>query len=186
MIYGYARISTQDQKLGLQTDALTQYGCDLIFEEVLSGMRVERPELDKLMDLVKPGDTVVVWKLDRIGRSVKHLVEIMAYFKENDIHFVSLQDNIDTSTAMGRFVFTIFAGLAEFEREMIVERTKAGLQAAKERGRLGGRPRKSKKRMETALKMYESREFTVNEICQQLNIGKSTFYRYLNRTERIK
>jgi DNA invertase Pin-like site-specific DNA recombinase len=180
LIYGYARVSTQDQRLELQTDALNNYGCDCIYEEKTSGTRVERPELDKLLKKVKTGDTVVVWKLDRIGRSVKHLVEIMAYLKERAIHFVSLQDNIDTSTAMGRFVFTIFAGLAEFEREMIVERTNAGLQAAKERGRIGGRPKKSKKRMETALRMYDSKEYTVKEICEQLNIGKSTFYRYLN------
>ena len=180
MIYGYARVSTSDQKLISQLDALKQYGCEMILEEKMSGVRVERPVLDSLLKKVKTGDTVVVWKLDRIGRSVKHLVEIMEFFKEKNIHFVSLNDNIDTTTAMGRFVFTIFAGLAEFEREMIVERTKAGLQSARERGNVGGRPKKSKKRMDTAIRMYKSKEYTVSEICQQLNIGKSTFYRYLN------
>ncbi|RDV11913.1 recombinase family protein [Pontibacter diazotrophicus] len=140
MKIGYARVSTQDQKLELQLDALTQHGCGQIFREKKSGKSKERPELEKMISQLRSGDTVVVWKLDRLGRSLRDLIDLVSEFKERGVEFVSLQDGINTATPTGRFTFNIFASLAEFEREIIRERTKAGLDSAKTRGRKGGRP----------------------------------------------
>lgn len=178
MLIGYARVSRTDQELRLQLDALTEAGCIKIFEEKVSGKDRSRPELDAMLAMLRPGDTVVVWKLDRIGRSMKHLIELMEFFDKNEVNFVSLQEKIDTSTATGRMLFHIMAALAQFEREMIQERTQAGLSAARARGRVGGQPRIQKKKIEQALKMYDSKEFSVKEICDTVGISKATLYRY--------
>jgi len=141
MKIGYARVSTQDQKLELQLDDLKKYGCETIFKEKMSGKNKTRPQLTRMIDQLRKGDVVVVWKLDRLGRSLKDLIELVSSFREKGVEFVSLKDGIDTGTATGRFTFNIFASLAEFEREIIRERTMAGLEAAKTRGRKGARPK---------------------------------------------
>jgi DNA invertase Pin-like site-specific DNA recombinase len=136
----YARVSTQDQKLELQIDELTRQGCGLIFKEKKTGKTTDRTELEKMLGQLRSGDTVVVWKLDRLGRSLRDLIDLVAGFKSRGVEFISLQDGINTATPTGRFTFNIFASLAEFEREIIRERTKAGLEATKARGRSGGWP----------------------------------------------
>ncbi|GAA4443178.1 recombinase family protein [Pontibacter saemangeumensis] len=187
MKVGYARVSTQDQKLELQTDALTHYGCGQLFREKKSGRNKERPELEKMINQLRAGDTVVVWKLDRLGRSLRDLIDLVAEFKERGVEFVSLQDGINTATPTGRFTFNIFASLAEFEREIIRERTKAGLAAAKARGKKGGRPAGlSKPAMEKARSariLFGSGTKTVEEIAQILGIGRATCYRYLGQAK---
>ena len=141
MLIGYARVSTQDQKLSSQRDALKKAGCERIYTDKISGASENRSGLDKAMDQLRPGDTLVVWKLDRLGRSLSHLVELVNNLKEREIGFRSLQENIDTTSGVGKLVFHIFASLAEFERDLIRERTIAGLNSARARGRLGGRPK---------------------------------------------
>ena len=141
MKLGYARIFTKDQNLELQEDALKKFGCEKIYKDVASGAKQDRPNLNALIDSCRKGDIVVVWKLDRLGRSLRHLVELVNTLIEKEIGLVSLNDPIDTTTAQGRLVFNIFSSLAEFERELIKERTQAGLSSARARGRLGGRPK---------------------------------------------
>lgn len=182
-IVGYARVSTKEQNLNLQLDALKAAGCKFIFEEKVSGVK-ERPELDRALAYLREGDTFVIWKLDRLGRSLKDLVNIVDGLQKRNIAFKSVVDGIDTNSALGRCQFGIFASLAEYEREMIVERTRAGLQAAKERGRLTGRPvglsEDAKRKAIAAKRLYENHDCTIKEICKILQIGsKSTLYRYL-------
>ena len=183
MRVGYARVSTREQNVELQVDALKQAQCEQIFEEVASGANTARPVLDDLLSRLRPGDVLVIWKLDRLGRSLKHLVTLTSELLERQIGLVSLNDPIDTTTAQGRLVFNIFASLAEFERDLIRERTQAGLQAARARGRKGGRPRGlSKQAKATAMAaetLYREGELSVQEICDQLNISKPTLYSYL-------
>lgn len=183
MKIGYARVSTQDQKLELQTDALTHHGCGQIYKEKKSGKTRERPELEKMVAQLRPGDTVVVWKLDRLGRSLRDLIDLVAEFKERGVEFVSLQDGINTATPTGRFTFNVFASLAEFEREIIRERTKAGLDSAKARGKKGGRPaglsRAATEKARSARILFDSGTKTVEEIASILGIGRATCYRYL-------
>jgi len=140
VLIGYARVSTQDQNLDLQLDALKQAGCELLFTDTLSGAKAERPGLKDTLSHLRRDDTLVVWKLDRLGRTTKGLIDLVEQLKERGIGFKSLQDNIDTSTPMGQFFFVVFSAIAELERSMIRERSKAGLLAAKARGRKGGRP----------------------------------------------
>lgn len=179
VIFGYARVSTRDQNLEAQLDALTKYGVDRIYQEKITGTRKDRPELDELLKVLRSGDKVVVYKLDRISRSTRHLLELSEIFETKNVDFVSINDAIDTSTPMGRFFFRILASLAELERDLIVERTKAGLEAARARGRNGGRPRKRKDKIELAIKMYKSKDYTLKEIVQATGVGKTTLYRYL-------
>lgn len=183
MIIGYARVSTSDQSLDLQVDALEEARCEKIFTEKASGAKRERPELDRMLSELRSGDVLVVWKLDRIGRSLKHLVELVVTLRERGIGFKSLQDPIDTSTAQGRLVFNIFASLAEFEREMIRERTLAGLGSARARGRVGGRPKglsaEAERTAIAAEALYRSGEFSTTEMCEKLDVSRSTFYKYL-------
>lgn len=179
MLIGYARVSTGDQNLNLQKDALTKAGCKEVFEDTVSGTKSERTGLDKLLKYMRPGDTVVVWKLDRLGRSLKHLIELVQLFHDRGIGFKSLQENIDTTTASGKLFLHIFGALAEFERELIKERTLAGLKAAAERGRKGGRPRAmDEKKIEQARALHRS-QIPISEICQTLGISKGTLYRNL-------
>ena len=141
MLIGYARVSTSDQTLNLQQDALEKIGCVKIFTDVMSGSTTERSGLDEALAYVREGDTLVVWRLDRLGRSLKHLIETITNLNNRKIGFKSITENIDTTTSGGKLVFHIFGALAEFERNLIKERTQAGLQAARSRGHLGGRPK---------------------------------------------
>lgn len=183
MKIGYARVSTKDQSFDLQVDALKKYGCEKIYREIISGAKAERAVLNDLMKNIRAGDILVVWKLDRLGRSLKHLVMLVNELMEKDIGLVSLNDPIDTSTTQGRFTFNIFASLAEFEREMARERTRAGLSAARARGRLGGRPKGLSKKAEAtacaAEALYKEGILSVQEIANKLGICKGTLYSYL-------
>lgn len=178
MIYGYARVSTGDQTTDLQKDALVKAGCDRIFTDVASGAKTHRPELDHMLDLLREDDTVVVWKLDRLGRSMQNLVDLMATFDGRGVQFRSLTEAIDTSNPGGTLVFNIFGSLAQFERDLIRERTRAGLAAALARGRKGGRPAKlDEKQVREVRRLYESKSVTVNQIAAMMDVGRSTIYR---------
>lgn len=179
---GYARVSTTDQDAQLQHDALTAAGCYRIFTDTASGALQSRPELDKLLDQLRPGDTLVVWRLDRLGRSIRHLIDQLSDLQDRGIGFRSLQENIDTTTSGGRLVFHIFASLAEFERDLITERTNAGLAAARARGRTGGRPTLlSGDKLATARKLYDQQDMTVAQIGEVLGVSRTTIYRALRR-----
>ena len=183
MKIGYARVSTRDQNADLQIDALKKAGCERIYQDVASGSKSARPELDKLLVHVRAGDAVVIWKLDRLGRSLKHLVELVGELAARNVGLQSLNDPIDTTHAQGRFVFNLFASLAEFERELIRERTQAGLSAARSRGRVGGRPKGLPAQAEAtamaAETLYREGRLSVSAIGKKLHISKSTLYRYL-------
>ena len=180
MQIGYARVSTIEQNVAPQIDQLEKAGCDRIFRDKASGAKTERPGLQEALDFLREGDSLVVWRLDRLGRSLKHLLETVNMLEERGIGFRSLQESIDTTTSSGRLIFHIFGALAEFERNLIRERTMAGLRAARARGRVGGRPRKlDSKKTELAYKLYDERKYTVKEISQILGISKPTLYFYL-------
>lgn len=183
MKIGYARVSTRDQKPDLQLDALKAAGCERVYQDVASGAKTARPALDELLGQLRAGDVLVIWKLDRMGRSLKHLVELVGHLMERKVGLLSLNDPIDTTSAQGRLVFNLFASLAEFERELIRERTNAGLTAARARGRVGGRPRGLSPEAEaTALAadtLYRERKLSVAAIAQKLHVSKSTLYSYL-------
>ena len=178
-IIGYARVSTKDQKLDLQTDALKHYGVGRIFSEKMSGTKSDRPELLEMMKYMREGDTVVVWKLDRIGRSMRDLINIVGEFEKRGVNFVSLKENIDTSNATGKLIFNIFASLAEFERDIISERTRAGLESARTRGHLGGRPPVNEDKIKLVRKLHNSKQYSIPEIMRIAEISKATLYRYL-------
>ena len=180
MLVGYARVSTQDQNPALQLDALNGAGCGKVFTEKASGALRERPQLKAALDYVRAGDTLVVWKLDRLARSIKQLIETVEEMGERKIGLRSLTEAIDTTTAGGKLVFHVFAALAEFERGVIRERTKAGLEAARERGKLGGRPPALKASDRAAAKaMLRDPEITVAEVAKRLGVVPSTLYRHL-------
>lgn len=179
MNIGYARVSTQDQNLDFQKQALKQAGCKKIFEDQLSGSRGDRAGLARALETLRAGDTLVVWKLDRLGRSVKHLVDLVAELQEQDIQFKSLTDNIDTSTTSGRFFFHVMASLAQMERELTLERTHAGLAAAKQQGKVGGR-----KRQMTDSKIHSARHLLADglaprEVAKNLGVSVPTLYRWV-------
>lgn len=179
-LLGYARVSTLEQNSHLQTDALKSAGCYLVFTDRASGALDERRELAKLFDQVRPGDTVVVWRLDRLGRSLRHLIDTVNALAERKVAFRSLTENIDTTTSGGKLVFHIFGALAEFERELIRERTQAGLGAARARGRHGGRPTvMPPDKVATARQMYDSKKFTVEAIARVLGVSRASIYRHL-------
>lgn len=179
MLIGYARVSTQDQNLTLQLEALSKAGCQRIFEDKISGSRSERSGLAQALDILREGDTLVVWKLDRLGRSVKGLVDLVAQLHKQNIHFKSLTDSIDTGTPSGRFFFHVMASLAEMERELTVERTRAGLEIAKQLGRRGGRKRKmTDSKIESAKKLL-SNSVPPRDIADNLNISIPTLYRWI-------
>jgi DNA invertase Pin-like site-specific DNA recombinase len=180
MLIGYARVSTDDQNLGLQRDALEKAGCEKIYADQQSGASTERLGLNGILEMARPGDTLVVWRLDRLGRSLKHLIHLMEQLDRQGIGLRSLQENIDTTTSGGRLVFHLFGALAEFERNLIRERTRAGLSAARARGRQGGRPKRlDPKKRELALRLYQERQHSIAELCQLMGISKSTLYNYL-------
>ncbi|HAU1790001.1 TPA: recombinase family protein [Legionella pneumophila] len=183
MKIGYARVSTKEQSLSMQVDALKKTGCDQIHEEIASGAKTARPVLDEIVRNLRDGDTLVIWKLDRLGRNLAHLIHLTTKLIEKKVGLISLNDPIDTTTAQGRLVFGIFASLAEFERELIRERTQAGLKSARARGRKGGRPKgMSKSAMEKAAiaeALYKNGTIPVKKIAEQLDISKTTLYLYL-------
>src|SRR5213082_909011 len=183
MYVGYARVSTQDQTLNLQKDALEKIGCSKIFTDTASGATVERKGLDEALAYVREGDTLVVWRLYRLGRSLQYLIETIAKLNKRKIGFKSITENIDTTTSGGKLVFHIFGALAEFERDIIKDRTKAGLHAARARGRLGGRPKAktldTPKKVALAQSLYENEDNTIDEICKTLNVSRATLYRYI-------
>ncbi|WNB84718.1 recombinase family protein [Cellulomonas sp. ATA003] len=181
-LLGYARVSTIDQDATLQIDALNRAGCYRVFVDTNSGALQRRPELDKLLDQIRPGDTLVVWRLDRLGRSIRHLIDQLQVLAEREVGFRSLQETIDTTSPGGRLVFHVFAALAEFERDLIRERTNAGLTAARARGRTGGRPSSlSTDQVKAARRMYDQKDMTVAQIGDVLGVSRTTIYRALNR-----
>jgi DNA invertase Pin-like site-specific DNA recombinase len=183
MLIGYARVSTHEQTLNLQRDALAKAGCNKIFTDTASGARTERKGLEEALNYVRKGDTLIVWRLDRLGRSLPHLNTIMTDLEERGIGFKSLTENIDTTTSGGKLIFHIFGALAEFERNLIRERTQAGLVAARARGKRGGRPKAlTSKQHGIALDLYEKRH-PIQEICRTLQISKATLYRALKTAE---
>ena len=181
---GYARVSTDDQNLSLQVDALTRFGVDAkdIYSDKISGAKEDRPGLAKCLDALQPKDTLVVWRLDRLGRSMRHLVTLIEELREQNIGFKSINDGaIDTTSASGEMIFNIFAALAQFERRLIQERTKAGIAAARGRGRTGGRPRTpdDAPKIVLAQKLFADKSVSLDDICNTLSISKSTLYRYV-------
>jgi len=180
MLIGYARVSTVDQNLALQRDALTDAGCEKIFTEQISGVVVERPELTAALEFARDGDTLVVWKLDRLARSMKQLIETVDMLKSRSIGFRSLTESLDTTTAQGLLVFHMFGALAEFERSLIRERMQAGLAAAKRLGRTGGRPPKlTDDDIEAAKAMLTNPDIGVASVANRLGVSLATLYRYI-------
>jgi len=181
---GYARVSTQDQRLDVQHEALTRSECEKTFDDTMSGRVADRPGLQRALDVLRDGDTLVVWKLDRLGRSVKQLVDLVSRFEEEGIHFVSLTDSIDTSTPAGRFFFHVMASLAEMERELTVERTRAGLETARLRGRTGGRRRLMTESKVEAAKQLLATGRPSRDIASDLGVSIATLYRWVPASER--
>ena len=180
MRVGYARVSTDDQNLNLQRDALNQAGCEQLFEDQFSGAKAERPGLQQALQYARAGDTLVVWRLDRLSRSLKDLIEMVTLLESKNIGLKSLQEAIDTSSSSGKLIFHIFGALAEFERNLIRERTQAGLQAARARGRKGGRPKAlNKDKQALAVKLYDEKKHTVDQICEMMGVSKPTLYKYI-------
>src|SRR6059058_368651 len=180
MNIGYARVSTFDQHLDLQKDALTRAGCEKIFTDTMSGAKAERPGLVQALTFMRAGDILVVWKLDRLGRSLRNLIDVVTELETLGIGFRSVTESIDTTTSGGKLIFHIFGALAEFERDLIRERTNAGLVAARARGRKGGRPKSlTGKKTAMAQALYNDKNNTVDEICKTLNISRATLYRYI-------
>jgi len=180
MLIGYARVSTDDQNLDLQRDALTQDGCHKIYEDRESGAKAERPGLITTLEVLREGDTLVVWRLDRLGRTLKDLIALAEKLESRRIGFKSLKENIDTTTSGGKLVFHLFGALAEFERNLIRERTQAGLTAARARGRLGGRPKAlDPATRQLAIRLYRERQHSIDDICKMMRISKPTLYSYL-------
>jgi DNA invertase Pin-like site-specific DNA recombinase len=185
MLIGYARVSTDDQNLNLQRDALQQAGCAKIYEDHLSGVKAARPGLQQALEVARTGDVLVVWRLDRLGRSLKDLIEMVETLSERGIELHSLQEALTTTTSSGQLIFHLFGALAEFERNLIRERTQAGLKAARARGRKGGRPKALEPaKRQLALKLYEERQHTIKEICRIMGISKPTLYNYIAETLR--
>jgi DNA invertase Pin-like site-specific DNA recombinase len=184
MIIGYVRVSRNEQNLELQLDALKKIGCEQIFQEKISGGEKERPQYLKMIELLRKGDVITVWRIDRLGRTTLELIKLMVEFREKGIEFRSIVEGIDTSTSMGRIWYMLSSIFAENEREIIRERTKAGLISARSRGKVGGRPKglteNAQKVAMTAATLYNAKKLSTNEICAMLNIGsKTTLYRYL-------
>lgn len=187
MKLGYARCSTLDQNLDWQIDALTKEGCDRIFQEKFTGTRKDRPELLRMMDMLRERDTVIICELTRLSRSVKDLFDLVEQVEKAGANIKSLKEPwLDTTTPQGRLLFTIFSGVSQFERELIRERTMEGLASARARGRMGGRPGKDKKIVEQALTLYDSKAYSVDEISKTTGISRATLYKYVNlRKEKI-
>ena len=186
MLIGYARVSTDDQKLDLQLDALIKSGCEKIYDDYMSGAKAERPGLTKALDQCRSGDTLVVWRLDRLGRSIKNLIDLAELLEKKGVGLKSCQEAIDTNTSGGKLIFHMFGALAEFERNLLRERTRAGLDAARARGRTGGRPKALDLKARTlALSLYDNKQHTIKDICEMMQIGKTTLYSYLSSRDKV-
>src|SRR5713226_9056491 len=181
MKIGYVRVSKHEQNEALQRDALKEAGCEKYFSDVMTGSKFERKGLEQLLAFVRAGDTVIVWKLDRLGRSLKDLIETLTLLKDRNVDFISLTEKIDTTTPGGKLIFHLMGALAEFERDLIRERTNAGLASARARGRIGGRPRKLKTngKVTLARQMFADQSHSIPEICAALGISRATLYRYV-------
>lgn len=179
-VFGYARVSTEAQNLDRQLDALKKYGIDMIFNEKMTGTKKDRPELAKMIDRMTEGDTVVIESLSRLGRSTKDLIELTELFQGRGVHLVSLKEKIDTSTSTGKLLFTLMSAIAQFERDTIADRTREGLQAARARGRMGGRPKTNPSAVKKAVKLYHTGQYSIKEIEDLTKVKKSTLYRNLH------
>ena len=177
-LFGYARVSTQAQELHRQLDAINQYKCDEVLREKMSGTKSDRPELNRLKQTVREGDTIVIESFSRLGRSTKDLIDLVDYFEAKGVKLVSIKENFDTSTPQGRLMLTVFQAFSQFERDLIAERTKEGLESARARGRVGGRPRK---KVDKAVALYNTKEYTVREIKEITGISEATLYRALKK-----
>ncbi len=187
MIFGYARVSTKDQNLDAQIDALKAAGCERIFQEKESGTKDNRPEREKLLSQLRPGDTVIIYKFDRFGRSFKDLIEKAETLREMDVSFVSLKDGIATNTPAGKLQFNVFAAMAEFERDMIRERTMAGLEAARARGRVGGaKPKLTPKQQKDVTDAYNKGGISVNQLASSFGVSRNTIYNVVNQSKQPK
>lgn len=187
MLVGYARVSTGEQNLDMQVDELKKAGCEKVFTDEMSGVKADRPGLREALAFVRVGDTLVVWRLDRLGRSLKDLIEKVDDLKAREVDFRSLHENIDTTSPGGKFQFHIFSALAEFERDLIRERTMAGLRAARARGRYGGRPRTmTPEKVRMASRLMRDPEVSIKEICNILGLSRSTLYRYIDPSGNVR
>lgn len=178
-IYGYARVSTQQQELQRQLDMLKPYNCTEIFTEKMSGVKVDRPELNRLKDKVREGDTLVIESFSRLGRSTKDLIELVEWFEGKGVKIVSIKESFNTRTPQGKLMLTVFQAFSQFERDLIAQRTKEGLESARARGRKGGRPKVRPKNIEQALKLYDSKDYSISEIVKMSGVSQTTLYRYL-------
>lgn len=176
-IFGYARVSTDAQNLDRQLDALKKYGVDVIYNEKMTGTKKDRPELNKLIERITKGDTVVIESLSRLGRSTKDLIELTELFKGKGVRLVSLKEAIDTESSTGKLLFTLMSALAQFERDTIADRTREGLRSARSRGRTGGRPKANPDNIKKAVKLYNTRQYSIKEIEELTGVKKSTLYR---------
>jgi len=187
MLVGYARVSTHEQNIDLQEDALKKAGCEKIYTDKVSSVAAARPGIDEALSYLREGDTLIVWRLDRLGRSLKHLIEMVGTLQDKKIGFQSIQESIDTTHSGGKLIFHMFGALAEFERQLITERTRAGLAAARARGKKGGRPKAlNEQEREIAVRLYSERKNSIKEICQILKISKPTLYNYLHQANALQ
>lgn len=182
-VYGYVRVSTQQQDLVRQLDLLKNFNCTEIITEKMSGTKKDRPELIRLKDKIRTGDTLIVESFSRLGRSTKDLIELVEYFEQKGVKLISLKENFDTNTPQGKLMLTVFQAFSQFERDLIVQRTKEGLESARARGRKGGRPRIKEKYIEKALNLYNSKEYSISEIVTMTGISQATLYRYIREKE---
>ena len=181
-IFGYARVSTESQNLDRQLDVLQKYGVDIIYNEKMTGTKKERPELSKMLERMTEGDVVVIEALSRLGRSTKDLIELTELFASKGVHLVSLKESIDTNSPTGKLLFTLMSAIAQFERDTIADRTREGLQSARARGRIGGRPKTDSKIIQKAIKLYHTNQYSIKEIEEMTGVKKSTLYRSLQLT----
>ncbi|NKD31632.1 recombinase family protein [Enterococcus casseliflavus] len=180
MVYGYARVSTRQQDLSRQLDLLDRYECNKIYTEKISGVRANRPELNKLKKRVKENDKIIIESFSRLGRSTKDLIDLVYFFEKKGVKVISIKENFDTQTPQGKLMMTVFQAFSQFERDIIVERTKEGLESARARGNIGGRPRVDPALIQHALNLYQKEGKAVVDICAQTGLKRSTFYRYLS------
>lgn len=180
MVYGYARVSTRQQDLSRQMDLLDRYECNKIYTEKISGVRANRPELNKLKKRVKENDKIIIESFSRLGRSTKDLIDLVYFFEKKGVKVISIKENFDTQTPQGKLMMTVFQAFSQFERDIIVERTKEGLESARARGNIGGRPRIDPALIQHALHLYQKEGKAVVDICAQTGLKRSTFYRYLS------
>ena len=178
-VFGYARVSTESQNLDRQLDVLTKYGVDHIYNEKMTGTKKDRPELSKMLDRMTEGDSVVIESLSRLGRSTKDLIELTELFQTKGVNLISLKESIDTNTPTGKLLFTLMSAIAQFERDTIADRTREGLRAARARGRVGGRPKTNADNIKKAIKLYNTRQYSIREIEELTGVKKSTLYRHL-------